>query len=37
MGESEFNDVVDHEDDDYKLDIFQTTTNNNECVKELMI
>jgi hypothetical protein len=36
VGESEFSDAADHEDDDYKLDIFQMIASNNECVKELM-
>jgi hypothetical protein len=28
--------AVDHKDDDYRLNIFQMTTNNNEPTKELM-
>jgi hypothetical protein len=37
VGEIEFSDAIDHEDDDCKLDIFQTIASNNEPVKELMI
>jgi hypothetical protein len=36
VGESEFGGVVDHEDDGYRLDIFQMTTNNKELAKELV-
>lgn len=36
VGESEFGGVTDHEDDDYRLDIFQMTTNNKELSKELV-
>jgi len=36
MGESEFSDATDHEDYDYRLDIFQTTASSNELQKKLM-
>ncbi len=36
MGESESCGVANHEDYDYKLDIFQLTTNNKELAKELV-
>ncbi len=36
MGESESSGVVNHQNDDCRLDIFQMTTNNNKLVKELV-
>jgi hypothetical protein len=36
VGESEFSDAANHEDNDYKLYIFQMIANNNEPMKELI-
>jgi hypothetical protein len=36
VGKNESSGVVDHKYDDYRLNIFKMTTNNNEPVKELM-
>jgi hypothetical protein len=36
VGKNEYGGDVDHRDDDYRLNIFQMTTSNNEPAKEMM-